>query len=145
MAIRLQEEENFSLEMTPMIDVVFLLIIFFLVATTFQQVEKEMDVSVPQSETGVAGTSGPEPVIVNVMGGDDGLRVIVNGQSISLQELTSLLQRTLQEEPATKATLRGDGVLQFEDVITVCDAVRKAKVPLSLALREKRGQAGTPR
>ena len=140
MAIRMQEEESFSLEMTPMIDVVFLLIIFFLVATTFQQLEREMDVSVPQSETGVATGDGPDPVIVNVLGQEDGLLVIVNGQSISLDQLTSLLQRTLQQEPRTKATLRGDGVLQYKDVIEVCDACRKAKVPVSLALREKASQ-----
>jgi biopolymer transport protein ExbD len=39
-----------SIELTPVIDMVFLLLIFFLVATTFQQSEREMQIALPEAE-----------------------------------------------------------------------------------------------
>ena len=49
-----QATSNPSIEMTPMIDMVFLLLIFFLVATTFHQTEREMQIALP-----FASSSGP--------------------------------------------------------------------------------------
>ena len=44
--------EELALNLTPMIDVVFLLIIFFMVSTTFLNLEKEMDLNLPEAASG---------------------------------------------------------------------------------------------
>ena len=49
-----ESDTDTSIELTPMIDMVFLLLIFFLVATTFQQTEREMKIALP-----MASSAGP--------------------------------------------------------------------------------------
>ncbi|MCZ6652343.1 MAG: biopolymer transporter ExbD, partial [Planctomycetota bacterium] len=49
-----RDESQLSIEMAPMIDMVFLLLIFFLVATSFHQEEREMQIALP-----VAQSAGP--------------------------------------------------------------------------------------
>ncbi len=130
-SIRVRDNnEHFNLEMTPLIDVVFLLIIFFLVATTFHQLEREIAVAVPLSETGESGDQGPEPVVVNVL--DDG-RLVVGGIAIRLDQLRPLLSRELSRNPQTRALIRAHSQLVFQKVVRVVDACRKADVPISFA------------
>lgn len=134
----MKEEPAFTIELTPMIDVVFLLIIFFLVATTFQRMEREIAVSVPESETGRAGEEGPEPVVVNVIPDDDGYRIVVSGNAVTLEQLRRLLARRVASEPATKALVRADGDLRHQQVVEVADACRKAKAAISFTTLDKR-------
>ena len=65
-----------AIEMTPMIDIVFLLLIFFLVATTFREEEREMQVALPFASSSAPISTMLKEFIVNVM--EDGT-VIVGG------------------------------------------------------------------
>lgn len=134
MPIRLREESTFTLELTPMIDVVFLLIVFFLLATTFQQLEREIDVAVPPSQTAEAGSDGPDPVVVNVLRDES---IVIAGNRIEIEQLYSLLARRVEDEPKTKALIRADGELDFSRVIEVADACRRARAGISFATLEK--------
>ena len=135
MTIRLKDDEHFAVELTPMIDVVFLLIVFFLVATTFHRLERELSVVVPRSETGESGEKGPDPIVVNVL--EDG-RLVVEGNALDLPQLESLLVRQVDREPRTKALIRAHSQLVFERVIEVADACRKARAAVSFATLEGR-------
>jgi biopolymer transport protein ExbD len=137
MAIRPREEPLYTIELTPMIDVVFLLIIFFLVATTFQRLEREIAVSVPLSETGREGEEGLEPVVVNVLPEGEGYRIVVGGNSVSLDQLRALLARRVATAPGTKALVRADGSLRHQQVVEVADACRKARATISFGTLEK--------
>lgn len=137
MAIRLREEPLFTVELTPMIDVVFLLIIFFLVATTFQRLEREIAVSVPVSETGSEGEGENEPVVVNVLPDGDGYRIVVGGNAVDLEQLRTLLARRVASDPDTKALVRADGSLRHQQVVEVADACRKARAAISFQTLEK--------
>ncbi|MEO2044100.1 MAG: biopolymer transporter ExbD, partial [Nitrospinaceae bacterium] len=53
MRFRKEEEDNFALDMTPMIDVIFLLIIFFMVSTVFVDFSRSMDINLPSSKSSV--------------------------------------------------------------------------------------------
>ncbi|MGE3165970.1 MAG: ExbD/TolR family protein [Planctomycetota bacterium] len=130
MVIRLRDEEAFSLELTPMIDVVFLLIVFFLLATTFQQLERELDVAVPKSRSGTEGSSEPDPVVVNVL---PDAAIIVGGNRVDPEQLYALLARRVEQEPGTKALIRAHGQLAFERVVEVADACRRARAAIAFA------------
>ena len=53
MRFRREDEDSFAMEMTPLIDVVFLLIIFFMVSTVFVDFSRHMDINLPTSKSSV--------------------------------------------------------------------------------------------
>ncbi|MFN0057948.1 MAG: ExbD/TolR family protein [Planctomycetota bacterium] len=130
MAIRLKELDDAGLDLTPMIDMVFNLLIFFLLATTLQQNERELKVSVPQAESGRNAVGGRDPIVVNVM--SDG-RVIVRGNAVTLEQLRVLLSGAVAESPETKALIRADAKLPFEKVIVVADVCVRANAAFAFA------------
>ena len=85
--IRLEErQEDLQLNMAPMIDMVFLLIIFFLTATTFTEREREQDVLLPaNTDKGSLSRNFDNNLIVNVL--EDG-SVRVFGNKVDEAELT---------------------------------------------------------
>ena len=58
---------DLSLNLAPMIDVVFLLLIFFMVATTFANQEKEMNLDLPTAESGEESVDSPDEIILNLL------------------------------------------------------------------------------
>ncbi len=50
MYFKREQDENYSLELTPLIDVVFLLLIFFMVSTAFVDFPRRMDIALPTSK-----------------------------------------------------------------------------------------------
>ena len=55
-----------AIELTPIIDIVFLLLIFFLVATTFQQSEREIQIALPEAESGGPISVSLRELVVNI-------------------------------------------------------------------------------
>ncbi len=138
MAIRMKDEEFFSVELTPMIDVVFLLIIFFLVATTFQQLERELAVKVPETKSADSGQGKPDPIVVNVVKEEQGFRLVVDGNTVTLDQLRSILSKAVAAEPEIRAVIRADKEVLHGETVQVYDACRLASVAFSVATREKK-------
>ena len=61
-----EAQTGVSIEMTPMIDMVFLLLIFFLGATTFQQTEREMQIALPMASSSEPISAVLQELVVNV-------------------------------------------------------------------------------
>ena len=91
--------------LTPVIDVVFLLLIFFLVATRFTQEERELDVVLPEVAQAqpVALTRG---LIINI--NREG-RYTVVGKRYNEKELAVVIRKAKQNNPHQTALIRGDG------------------------------------
>ncbi len=79
--------------MTPMIDVVFLLIIFFLVSSHLAQQEVQLDLDLPEASSGQRSTDDSiRRVVVNVLPGEEaGRRIMVGGQLLDKDELAQLI------------------------------------------------------
>ena len=80
------------LSMTPLIDVLFMLLIFFLVATKFADEDYELDLVLPAASEAQPLTAQPKILIINV---DAEGRYLVNGKFLDIDELRLLLQRLL--------------------------------------------------
>ncbi|MHC5007731.1 MAG: ExbD/TolR family protein [Planctomycetota bacterium] len=107
-----------SIELTPIIDMVFLLLIFFLVATTFHQTEREMQVALPQAAFAGPISTSLREIIVNV---DVDGNIIVSGRTISPQDLQVLIEETVAANPEQKVTVRGDRRTAYANVVRVLD------------------------
>jgi len=131
-------QEEFTLNLTPMIDVVFLLLIFFMVATTFLDPEREIGIDLPEAESGVASEVDDDEVIVNIMA--DG-SLFLSGEPIDDAGLTAALDRAARNNPETPVTIRGDANASHKHIVRVMDACGQARLTnLSVGTLENRGQ-----
>ncbi len=125
MPLKIQQDETPTLNLTSMIDVLFLLIIFFMVATKFDEMDRNIEVAVP--EVAQAGESAPprQPIVVNVLA--DG-RLDLDGVQVTADELTTRLAaaRTPLTEPTV--VIHGDAKCPFQHVATALGACRQAGV-----------------
>ena len=115
------EEHKLEINLTPMIDVVFLLIIFFMVATKFAEIERDIRVNPPSAKSAQPVTAAPKELIVNVT--EDG-RYIINGIEFPPADLEQLIARTAEENPDPAVIVRGDrkAILQLPvNVLSLCE------------------------
>jgi biopolymer transport protein ExbD len=125
MPLKLQHDEMPTLNLTSMIDVLFLLIIFFMVATKFDEMERNIAVAVPQVAAAGEDVPPPQPLIVAVT--SDG-RLNLDGKAVTETELTTRLAaaRTPLTEPSV--VIHGDAKCPFQYVAAALGACRQAGV-----------------
>ncbi len=114
-----------SIELTPIIDMVFLLLIFFLVATTFHQTEREMQVALPASATAGPISTTLREIVINV---DAEGAVIVSGRPMALEDLRVLIDEAVAGNPEQKVTLRGDRTTAYENIVRVLDVCKASGI-----------------
>jgi biopolymer transport protein ExbD len=111
--------------LTPMMDVVFLLLCFFVTSQIFAQWETEIDVTLPTAATGEIPQRLPGEVIVNVL--PDG-RAVVNGQTLDDGALLSMMTRLVELFPGQPVLLRADRTTPYEHVVRVLDLCRQSDI-----------------
>ena len=116
---------NPGVPLTPMIDVVFLLLCFFVTSQIFAQWETEIDVALPTAATGGMPQRLPGEVIINVRA--DGATV-VNGQTLDDAQLRSMMDRLVELFPGQPVLLRADKATAYEHVVRVLDTCRQADI-----------------
>mgnify|MGYP001591636522 CR=1 FL=1 len=112
---------DLALNLAPMIDVVFLLLIFFMVATTFAEKEKELSLDLPAAESGEVAADPIDEIVVNILA-DGTLRV--DGRDHDRASLRELFVQAARRNPETPVTIRGDRVSQLQVVTDVMDVCR---------------------
>lgn len=115
--------EESSANLTPLIDVVFLLLIFFMLATTFLDPEKEIDIELPIAEAGENQDTPNDEIIINVH--RDG-SISISGQTVAEQDLQRVLRQAAVRNPDTQVTIRGDRLVHHEDIVRVMGAAGSA-------------------
>ena len=120
-------EKNASvlIELTPIIDMVFLLLIFFLVATTFHQTEREMQIALPVASSTAPISAMLQELIVNV---DHNGQIIVGGRRIEPDTLRSMVADAINVNPEQKVTVRGDRRAAYANIVTVLDICKGAGI-----------------
>ena len=116
---------NSGVPLTPMIDVVFLMLCFFVTSQIFAQWETEIDVTLPTATTGEMPQRLPGEVILNVL--SDGT-VVVNGQTLADEQLRAMMDRLVALFPGQPVLLRADKSTAYEHVVRVLDVCRQADI-----------------
>ena len=126
------------INITPLIDVMFLLLIFFMVSSTFRT-SMGIDIALPQADTtGVQEEQAK--TTITVRGRDE---IFINSESVTLGELEARLQGILDENPENSLVLEGDKDAVFENWIGVIDVARKVGGKKLVILTEPAGAGGT--
>ncbi len=131
MHFRREQEENYSLELTPLIDVVFLLLIFFMVSTVFVDFPRRMDITLPTSKA-----ASDNEVVKNLeieITKDE--KIYVRGRRATLDQLERSLAK-LQKPQEVKTIIRADKDLSYGFVVRVMGLLQAAHVTdISVAVK----------
>ncbi|MDF1800369.1 MAG: biopolymer transporter ExbD [Planctomycetota bacterium] len=111
--------DEFVLNLTPMIDVVFLLLVFFMVTTTFMDEEQQIDVELPAAESAGEQVEQPDSITLTV---DEAGIVFLEGEAIGKDELLGVLRGAAQHDAETPVTIRGHRGARHEAIVSVMDA-----------------------
>lgn len=136
MQFRTKEKEPLDVNLTPLIDVVFLLLIFFMVTTTFQK-DAELNINLPQASA-TESTQKNEPIEISV---NQNGRYYIDGKELTNarpQTIQNALQEASLGQKDRALVIRGDAKANYQNIITVMDVASKlGLVNISLATAQE--------
>jgi len=126
---RTLESEEGLINIPALLDVIFILLIFFMATTTFKQEELDLQVNLPQSSANKSLSAATRLIIINIRAADrpkgDPL-YLVSSKRMTLRELRVEVAKAVQMDPDQKVLVRGDRRALHGDVaaaVTVCSEV----------------------
>ena len=129
-----------AFQLTSLLDVIFLLLCFFVTASVFSQWESEIAIQLPAAKSAEAPGRLPGEIILNI--GADG-SVIVNGRTLSTEELGTRLAKVAKFYPGQPVVIRADKSTRYEALVKVIDTCRSADVwNFSLAVDGEKTECG---
>ncbi|MCG3123271.1 MAG: Biopolymer transport protein ExbD [Phycisphaerales bacterium] len=120
-----EHQAETHVDFVPMVDVLFNLLIFFLLATSMAQAEREMQIALPQAATSGPISAAIREIVINV---DEEGRSIVAGKVVGDEELASLLNAAVGANPEQKVNVRGDRATAYANVVRVLDLCKAAGI-----------------
>jgi biopolymer transport protein ExbD len=144
MAIQIKKGKALdSLTLTPLIDVVFLLLIFFLVATQFAQDDEQLPIQLPSASNALPMTLEPEELVISV--GEDGTYV-ARGKRLTVREIENVVRQAVADNPQRQTVIiRGDRRVPFQHVVALLDLMHRLRVPSYRIAAEDPDPASAPR
>jgi biopolymer transport protein ExbD len=134
---RIQQEPE-GIPMAPLIDIVFLTLIFFMVTSVYSTLESEIDITLPtaQNVADIERTRGE--IYINIR--NDG-SIVLNEREMDLPELQEVLYRVAEYFPGGAVIIRGDRDAYLGRAVSILDACKNADIQnISIAaLKEQPG------
>jgi biopolymer transport protein ExbD len=109
----------------PMVDILLVILVFFIVTWNFALSENELDVRVPTATKANETQPYVGQVVINIAANGT---VIVNRQPKSSQELLELLKKLAQLYPDQAVIVRGDQGVEYKHIVDVLDICRQADI-----------------
>ena len=119
---RKDQEDAGEIDLTPMLDVVFILLIFFIVTSVFVT-EAGIEVTKPEAST-IAATSGDLILIAVGVGGD----IWIDGEQIDPRFIRSRFELRLADAPNSAIIIQADANANNEQVLLILGAAREANI-----------------
>ncbi|EGN74436.1 biopolymer transporter ExbD [Aliidiomarina shirensis] len=119
---RLREEEEATLDMTPMLDIVFIMLIFFIVTTSFVK-EAGIDVNRPEASQATQKPSANIFIAIRENG-----EVWMDRRQVDVERVAANLERLLAEQPTDMVVIQADEGARHGIVVKVMDQVKEAGI-----------------
>ncbi len=139
MPLKTHPPEEPSLNLTPMIDIVLLLVIFFMVGTQFTNAERQYEIDLPSVSVAQPLTALPDEIVVNVSREGS---LFLQDETVTLDRLQELLQEARERYADQAVVVRGDGAVNYQrimDVLSTCQQVQITNVQLANQIAEEGG------
>lgn len=114
-----------QLALTSMLDVIFLLLCFFVTVSVFSQWESEISIQLPSATTAQQPERLPGEIIVNL---SETGAVTINGRVMPLDELKERLSKISKFYPGQPVIIRADRNTKYDHLVKVIDTCRAADV-----------------
>lgn len=126
MPLKTIQDDPPSINLTPLIDVVFQLLLFFLVVTRFASEDRELDVMLPAASEARPLIAQPRELFVNI---DHQGRYFVQGKVVTGDEVEHILRQAAADNPAHQSVIiRADRRVQLDSAVFVMNACNKAGI-----------------
>ena len=133
MPLKMEPLEEPQLNLTPMIDIVLLLVIFFMVGTQFTDQESQLDIELPKVAEAQPLTGGPDELTVEVR--RDGT-ALFEGEPVEDAELSARLTAARERFQGQAVVFRGDRTIDYQRVMSVVSIAERAGIEnIQLAFR----------
>ena len=123
------DDEEIELNMTPMLDVVFILLIFFIVTAVFVR-EPGVDIVRPEAVT----QERERPTILVAVTSED--EIFVDGQVYEIGQLRNVLEQLQQANPRAEAMIQGDGEAPAGTVLDVQELLMDMEIEVTISTEE---------
>ncbi len=113
------------MQLAPMIDILLLLLSFFIISWQFSKSETELNVSVPTAQEGAEPERVRGEIIINVLA--DGI-IRVEGLAVDRSQLFTKLSAIAKQFQNQPVRIRGDGGVAYQRIVEVIDTCQKAGI-----------------
>ncbi len=114
-----------ALQLAPMIDILLLLLCFFIISYQFSRSETELNVAVPTAQEGADPTRQRGEIIINILA--DGT-IRVEGTTVDLAKLSQKLAPIAIQFKNQPVRIRGDGGVPYQRIVEVIDTCQKSGI-----------------
>ena len=114
-----------AIQMTSMIDIMFINLLFFMALFVYFHFEAELNISVPKAKEAMEAQFAPEEIVINIL--KDG-SIVVNQRKLTLESLDALLKKTAELYPGQAVILRADEKTYHQYVVKVLDLCARARI-----------------
>lgn len=115
-------EEKLDITLLPMIDVMFFLVVFFMLFTTFRVTPAGIKINLPQAKTVTEQQQKEAKVRVNISA--DG-QLSLDDKLVNQQDLKSQVTQLIKEKPDMLFIIKADRKVEYEQIIKVMDTIRQ--------------------
>ena len=124
MKIAVRKRRAPSIIIVSLVDILTILLIFFVVSTTFKKDQPEVQINLPESQTATKAPAETEHAIVSV---DENDAIMLDGRPLPVEELEGAVRDLAGNRKSTLA-LQADKKASFGTIIKVMDALKLAGV-----------------
>ena len=119
---RFQKEESSGIDITPMLDIVFIMLIFFIVTTSFVK-ESGIDINRPSAKTAEEKKQASILIAINPAG-----QIWIDNRMVDIQSVRANVEKLHAESPEGAVVIQADKNSQAGLLVQVMDQVRLAKI-----------------